>query len=186
MPLPEPMVTYCQLDYWKQIMIKSGSKQFWSRKIHFKMSPVQYMPFRPGLDWLVVSKLIFSNLIRLYHHDLSLSPLIHFINYSSWVAKKLATVPHKLRWRLTHWGRVTHVCVGNLAIIGLDNGLSPGRRQAIISTNAGILLIGPWETNFSEILISINTFSFKKIHLRISSAKWRPFCLGLNVLNSCQ
>ena len=44
---------------------------------------------------------------------------------------------------LTHWSRVTHICVGNLAIIGSDNGLSPGRRQAIIGTNAGILLIGP-------------------------------------------
>ena len=44
---------------------------------------------------------------------------------------------------LTHWGRVTHICVGNLTIIGSDNGLSPGRRQAIILTNAGILLIGP-------------------------------------------
>ena len=32
---------------------------------------------------------------------------------------------------LTHWGRVTHICVGNLTIIGSDNGLSPGRRQAI-------------------------------------------------------
>ena len=26
---------------------------------------------------------------------------------------------------LTHWGRVTHICVGNLTIIGSDNGLSP-------------------------------------------------------------
>ena len=84
---------------------------------------------------------------------------------------------------LTHWGWVTHICVGNLTIIGSDNGLSPGRRQAIIWTNAGILLIGPWGTNFSEILIGINTFSFKKIHLNMSSAKWCPFCLGLNVLN---
>ena len=62
------------------------------------------------------------------------------------------------------------------------NGLSPERRQAIILTNAGILLIGPLGTNFSEILIAIETFSFKKMHLKISSAKWRPFCLGLNVL----
>ena len=44
---------------------------------------------------------------------------------------------------LTYWGRVTHICVGNLTIIGSDNGLSPGRRQAIIWTNVGILLIGP-------------------------------------------
>ena len=83
---------------------------------------------------------------------------------------------------LTHWGRVTHICVGNLTIIGPDHGLSPGRRQAIIWTNAGILLIGPWGTNFSEILIGIQTFSSKKMHLKMSSAKWRPFCLGLNVL----
>ena len=33
---------------------------------------------------------------------------------------------------ITHWGPVTHICVGNLTIIGPDNGLSPGRRQAII------------------------------------------------------
>ena len=87
-----------------------------------------------------------------------------------------------ISYLLTHWGRVTHICVGNLTIIGPDNGLSPGRRQAIIWTNAGMLLIGPWGTNFSEILIGILTFSFKKMHLKMSSAKWRPFCLGLNVL----
>ena len=84
---------------------------------------------------------------------------------------------------LTHWGRVTHICVGDLTIIGSDNGLSPGRHQAIIWTNAGILLIGPLGTNFSEILIEILTFSFKKMHLKMSSAKWQTFCLGLNVLN---
>ena len=84
---------------------------------------------------------------------------------------------------LTHYGRVTHICVAKVTIIGSDNGLSPGRRQAIIWTNAGILLIGPLVgTNFSEILIG--TFSFKKMHLKMSSAKWRLFCLGLNVLTS--
>ena len=57
----------------------------------------------------------------------------------------------------------------------------PGRRQAIISTNAGILLIGPLGINFSEILIEIITFSFNKMRLIVSSAKCRPFCLGLNV-----
>ena len=77
---------------------------------------------------------------------------------------------------------MTHICVDKLSIIGSDNGLSPGRRQAIIWTNAGILLIGPLGTNFSEILIEIYTFSFKKMRLKGSSAKWRPFCLGLNVL----
>ena len=77
---------------------------------------------------------------------------------------------------------MTHICIGELTFIGPDNGLSPGRRQAIIWTNAGILLIGPLGTNFSEILIAIEIFSFKKMHLKISSGRWRPFCLGLNVL----
>ena len=83
----------------------------------------------------------------------------------------------------THWGRVTHICVSKLITIGSDNGLSPGRRQAIIWTNAGKLLIRPLGTNFSEILIEIHKFPLKKMHLKTSSAKWRPFCLGLNVLN---
>ena len=70
----------------------------------------------------------------------------------------------------------------NHTTIGSDNGLSPGRHQAIIWTSAGILLIGPLGTNFSEILIEIYTFSFKKIHLKMLYGKWWPFCLGLNVL----
>ena len=59
---------------------------------------------------------------------------------------------------LTHWGRVTHICVGKLTNIDSDNGLSPERRQAIIWTNVGILLIGPLGTYFSEIVIEIQTF----------------------------
>ena len=80
-----------------------------------------------------------------------------------------------LTFQLAHWGRVTHICIGKLTTIGSDNGLSPGQRQAIIWTNAGILWIRPLWTNFSEILIRIQIFSFKKIHLKMSSAKWRPF-----------
>ena len=77
---------------------------------------------------------------------------------------------------------MTHICVGKTTIIGSDNGLSPDRRQAIIWTNAWLLLIGPLGTNFSEILIENRTFLFKKMRLKVFSAKRRPFCLGLNVL----
>ena len=49
-----------------------------------------------------------------------------------------------------------------------------------------ICLIRPLGTNFSEILIEIHMFLFKKMHLNISSGKWRPFCLGLNVLDNQQ
>ena len=86
------------------------------------------------------------------------------------------------KYVLTHWGRATHVCVGNLTTIGSDNGLSPDRRQAIIWTNAGILSIGPLRINFSEISMEIQTSSFRKMRLNSSSAKWRPSCLGLTVL----
>ena len=83
---------------------------------------------------------------------------------------------------LTHWIGVTHKYIGKLIIIGPDNGLSPGQRQAIILTNAGIMLIRPLGTNFSEIFIEIQIFSLKKIHLKMLSAKCYQFCPSLNVL----
>ena len=49
--------------------------------------------------------------------------------------------------------------------------MSPGQRLAIILTNAGMMLICPLGTNFSEMLIVIRTISFKKMHLKLSSAK---------------
>ena len=67
---------------------------------------------------------------------------------------------------LTHRGQVTHICTSKITSIGLDNGLSPGRSEAIIWTSAEILLIGTLGTNFSEISIEIYTFSFKKMHLK--------------------
>ena len=83
---------------------------------------------------------------------------------------------------IMHRDRVTYICISKLTIIGSDNGLSSGRYQAIIWSNCGILLIGPLRKKFIEILIEIPTFSFKKIHLKMSSGTWRPFCLGLNML----
>ena len=105
---------------------------------------------------------------------------MHVITYPWWDLSQSMLV----KGVFTHWGRVMHICVGVLTDIDSDNGLLPERRQAIIWTNVGILLIGPLGTNFSEFLIGIHAFSFKKMHLRMSSAKWRPFCLGLNVLIS--
>ena len=81
-----------------------------------------------------------------------------------------------------HWSRVTHICVSNLTTIGSDNGLSPDRRQAIIWINAGILLILPLGTNFSETSIETHIVLYKKMRLKMSSAQWRSFCLGFNAL----
>ena len=63
----------------------------------------------------------------------------------------------------------------NWAIIGSYNGLSPLRRQAITWPNAGLLSIGLLRTNLSEIWIGILPIPFKKMHLKISSAKMAPF-----------
>ena len=103
---------------------------------------------------------------------------------SLWKLDCFDLIAYKSRFwaTLTHWGRVTHICVGNLTIIGSDNGLSPDRRQAIIWTNAGIMLIRNLGTNFREILREIHTLLFKNMHLKMSSVVWWQFCLGLNVL----
>ena len=85
--------------------------------------------------------------------------------------------------RLIHWDRVTHICDSKLTIIDVDNDLSPVRRKANIRTNAGVLLNGTQGTNVNEILIEIHTFPFRKIHFKMSSGKWWPFCLGLNVFD---
>ena len=61
-----------------------------------------------------------------------------------------------------HWLIEAHICLGNLTIIVSDNGLLPDRHQAIIWTNAGILLI----QNFSEISSEMHTFSLYKMHLK--------------------
>ena len=73
-----------------------------------------------------------------------------------------------------------HICISKMVS---DNGLSPGWCQANISTNAGILLIGPSGTNFSEILIEIQAFSFKQMHLekvvcKMESISPQPQCVN--------
>ena len=67
-------------------------------------------------------------------------------------------------------------------IIASGKGLAPCRHQAIIWNNAGIFLIWPLGTNFSETLIEIHIFSFNEMHLKILSGKWQPFCLCLKML----
>ena len=88
----------------------------------------------------------------------------------------------QMSWNLlTHWGRVMHICIDNLTTNDSVNGLSPGRCQAFIWSNAGILVIKLLGTNPSEIVIETLIFPFKKMHLKMSSGKCQPWCLGLNV-----
>ena len=77
---------------------------------------------------------------------------------------------------------MTHICITKLTIIDSDNGLLPGWCQAIIWTNVVILLIQTLGTNLNEILREIHTFTFTKMHLKMSSAKQWQFCLSRDVL----
>ena len=87
-------------------------------------------------------------------------------------------------WRLwifclTHLPLVPHINASvNCVSIASGNGLSPVRRQAFTWINDNSLPIGPLGRNFSEIQIKIQNFSFMKMHLKMSSAKWRPLCRG--------
>ena len=89
---------------------------------------------------------------------------------------------HTINKKITHWGQVTKIRFCKLTTIASDSGLSPGRRQAIIRTSAGILLIEHLGTNFSDILVGIHTFSFKIMPPKMSSAKWFSLYLSRNVL----
>ena len=105
----------------------------------------------------------FRHYFVLFTFNSMLSFLFHYVNL-----RKGELLVNLCVATLIDWGRVTHIGVGNLAIIGSDNCSSPGLRHAIIWTDAGILLIGPSETDFNEILIKNHIFSFKKIYLTMS------------------
>ena len=127
------------------------------------------------MNWIQTYALL-SNIIKSRNRFVAYPNRKQTLFYVPWTVKNRTHGP-----ALNHWGRVTHICVSELTTTGSDNGLSPGRRQAIIWSNAGILLNWTIGTNFSEILSEIDTFSFKQMRLKMSG-KWRPYCLVLYVL----
>ena len=85
-----------------------------------------------------------------------------------------------MEWKaanLTHCGRVTHICVGELDQHWFRQWLVACQAPSHYLNQSCWFSIGRLGTNFSEIQIEIN-FSFMKMHLKVSSAKWRPYCPG--------
>ena len=84
---------------------------------------------------------------------------------------------------------MTHICVSKLTIIGSDNGVSPGRRQAILWTNYGILIIRTLETNLSEIVQNLYIFikknAFEKCRLENGGHLSRPQCANRKFISVC-
>ena len=123
------------------------------------------MPFLIFGIWVMLPVLLFRKVVRY--------PMSIFLR-DTLICKRA------LRW-LTHWGWLI-IFVNKLTIIGSDNGLPPGHYlnqcwNIVTWTSA----LG---SNVREILIEIYTFSLKKMHLKTSSGKCLPFCLGLNVFTS--
>ena len=82
---------------------------------------------------------------------------------------------------LTHWGRVEHICISNLAITGSDNGLSPGRRQAITRTNAGLGNKLQWNLN-RNWYIFIQENAFESVLCETAAILSRPQCVKRYVM----
>ena len=87
-----------------------------------------------------------------------------------------------IRHILTHWGRVTHICVGDLTIIGSDNGLTPGQHQSTIWTNAGILLIRTLGNLKRNSYTPIKENAFENVVWKMAAILSRPQCV--NWINS--
>ena len=75
---------------------------------------------------------------------------------------------------LTHCGRVPHICVSKLTIAWTAPSHYLNHCRNIVNWTL--------RNRLQKISIDIQIFSFKKIHFKMSSGKWRPSCLGLNVL----
>ena len=100
--------------------------------------------------------------------------IFKYYRYGAKISMLSEGLLHQLFSPLIHLARLTHICVSKLTIIYSDNGLSYGRHQAIIWINAKILLIGYLGTKFGEIVDKIHKSSFKKMHMKMSSGKFRP------------
>ena len=82
--------------------------------------------------------------------------------------------------RLTHLPLVPHLRFSELG----QHCFSISRRQVVTWINDVLFSTGPLGTNFSRIGIKILNFSLMKMHLDLSSAKWRSFCPGGIWVNS--
>ena len=125
-------------------------------------------------QWFFYSVITFSY-IKCFVHSYTVDVVftLSYLNITHWNSKLYLLCISSF---LTQWGRVTRMCYSKLTSTGSDNGLTPGRRQAIIWTNNGILLIRSLGTNSVKFSSKFQTFFHS-----ISSGNLRPFCLGLNV-----
>ena len=114
--------------------------------------------------------------IFLCEYDLTWTPTESQVRLGPGPSQVLSQVSSQDCWWIRPQCRI-YASVNRVSI-GSDNGLSPGRRQAIIGTIAGIDNVNWTLSNKLQWTFNRNTKHFTKTHLKISSAKWRSFCLG--------
>ena len=123
------------------------------------------------VNWTLRNKLLIEI------HTFSFKKMCLKMSSGKWRPFVLASI-----W-LTHWGPVTHICVGNVTIIGSDDGLLPGWRQAITCTNVGIV---NWTLrNKLQWNVNPNSYIFiQETAFEYVIRKMAAICIGLNMLNS--
>ena len=83
-------------------------------------------------------------------------------------------------WRhhdLTHWRRVTHICVSKLTIIGSDNGLSPGRHQTIIWTSSNLRNKLQWSIKRNSYIFILEN-GFENVVCEMAAILSRTQCVN--------
>ena len=189
--LPTIYILICWLPWQQMDGLQSTTDLIHTYSLH--RSPWQLMNYRPygGVNLLLAKDRKFMIWPNYNSKTTAITPWILQFNNGVWSAKSYSKSiltdyyqlyglhcfswwPCAIKWRnicthgdahyITLWGRVTHICVGKLTIIGSDNGLSPRRHQAIIWTNVEILLIRPLGKKMSEILVEVHAFSLKIMH----------------------
>ena len=147
---------------------------FLFKETYLEISP-KYLPFFLGVIELTLCTVVYENAIE-FLEDMLSSWRKRYFKTHFWCMEHrfelytllvLISSLYVIQWcshELTEAKWCIYASV-NYAIIVSGNGLSPGRRQAIIWPNAGVLSIWPLGTNISEISIEIHIFSFKKMHL---------------------
>ena len=78
---------------------------------------------------------------------------------------------------LTHWGRVTHICVGKLTIIGSDNGLAPTRNQCWDIVNWNLRNKLQWNLKRNSYIF-IQENAFENVVWRMAAILSRPQCVN--------
>ena len=144
-------------------------------KFHWRFSHVSNCQFESALVQVLAwhHKQVTSHYFNQWWPS-SLMHLCIMVTRAQWVKAQIKPV----QLPLTHPPLCCIYASVSRVSIGSDNGLSPVRHQAITWNNTHLLSIRPLGTNLCEIGIKTQKCSFMKMHLKISPAKWRPFCPG--------